>query len=72
MFTVGYKVKVDSSSIFGVNPKYIEEEVAKKINEYSTNVEIVRISKHCEVEQVSWLNFHKNSIISKFIFWIFI
>ncbi|KAJ9190504.1 hypothetical protein P3X46_001695 [Hevea brasiliensis] len=51
---MGYKVKVDSSSIFGVNPKYIQEEVDRKKKEYSTNVEIMRISKHCEVEQIEF------------------
>ncbi|XP_065866574.1 probable serine/threonine-protein kinase PBL5 [Euphorbia lathyris] len=51
---MGYKVKVDSSSIFGVNPKYIAEEVAKKTEEYSSNVEIQRIAKHCEVEQIEF------------------
>lgn len=47
---------MDSSSIFGVNPKYIAEEVAKKTNEYASNVEIQRIAKHCEMEQVKLIN----------------
>ncbi|XP_020534005.1 probable serine/threonine-protein kinase PBL19 isoform X2 [Jatropha curcas] len=51
---MGYKVKVDSSSIFGVNPKYIAEEVARKTEEYSTNVEIMRISKECQLEQIDF------------------
>ncbi|XP_058004073.1 proline-rich receptor-like protein kinase PERK3 [Hevea brasiliensis] len=44
---VGYKVKVDSSSAF-------IQEVDKKKKEYSTNAEIMRISKHCEVEQIEF------------------
>ncbi|XP_050232724.1 probable serine/threonine-protein kinase PBL5 [Mercurialis annua] len=51
---MGYKVKVDSSSMFGVNPKYIAEEVARKKEEYATNVEIKKIAEHCEVEQIKF------------------
>ncbi|XP_015578732.1 inactive protein kinase SELMODRAFT_444075 isoform X2 [Ricinus communis] len=51
---MGYKVKVDSSSMVAMNPKFIAEEVARKTDEYSTNVEIKRIAKHCEEEQIEF------------------
>ncbi|WCJ39247.1 Protein kinase superfamily protein [Euphorbia peplus] len=51
---MGYKVKVDSSSMFGVNPKFIAEEVAKKTEEYSSNVEIQRIAELCAAEQIEF------------------
>jgi hypothetical protein len=49
---VGYRFKVDSKSMFGANPKFIEEEVSRKTEEYVNNVEILEIAKQCEMEQV--------------------
>ncbi|KAJ8755151.1 hypothetical protein K2173_018949 [Erythroxylum novogranatense] len=54
MFVLGYKVKVDASSMFGVNPKFISEEIAKKRKEYSNNAEITSISKLCESKQIEF------------------
>ncbi|XP_038710390.1 uncharacterized protein LOC120005034 [Tripterygium wilfordii] len=51
-FSVGYKINVDSSSMFGANPKLVAEAVSRKIEEYQNNKEIMKIAKQCETEQV--------------------
>ncbi|CAK7336405.1 unnamed protein product [Dovyalis caffra] len=51
---VGYKVKVDSKSMFALNPKLIAEEVSKKAEEYNSNVEIMEIAKQCKMEQIEF------------------
>ncbi|KAL9349370.1 hypothetical protein Peur_056625 [Populus x canadensis] len=51
---VGYRFKVDSKSMFGANPKFIEEEVSRKTEEYVNNVEILEIAKQCEMEQIEF------------------
>ncbi|KAJ6944350.1 hypothetical protein NC652_009675 [Populus alba x Populus x berolinensis] len=48
---MGYRFKVDAKSMFGANPKFIEEEVSRKTEEYVNNVEILEIAKQCEMEQ---------------------
>lgn len=50
--TVGYKSKVDSSSMFGSNSKIVEEEVSRKKDQYQNNAEMMQLSKHCEMEKV--------------------
>lgn len=52
-FLVGYKVKLDSRSMFGLNPRVLEEEIARKKEEYLNNAEIKQISKECEMEKAS-------------------
>ena len=54
LFSVGYRVKVDSRSIVRVNQKVLQEEIAKKKEEYLNNAEILQICKHCEMEKVSF------------------
>eukprot|EP00258_Populus_trichocarpa_P037014 XP_024453033.1 probable serine/threonine-protein kinase PBL5 [Populus trichocarpa] len=51
---MGYRFKVDSKSMFGANPKFIEEEVSRKTEEYVNNVEILEIAKQCEMEQIEF------------------
>jgi hypothetical protein len=38
--------------MFGVNPKFIAEEVSKRKEECINNVEVIEIAKQCEKEQV--------------------
>ncbi|XP_026391946.1 receptor-like serine/threonine-protein kinase At3g01300 isoform X1 [Papaver somniferum] len=49
---LGYKSKVDSSSMFGANRKVIEEEVARKKEEYHNNVELMKISNHYAEQKI--------------------
>ncbi|KAL6311768.1 hypothetical protein AAG906_021799 [Vitis piasezkii] len=51
---VGYRVKVDSRSIVRVNQKVLQEEIAKKKEEYLNNAEILQICKHCEMEKIGF------------------
>ncbi|KAK9070147.1 hypothetical protein SSX86_010547 [Deinandra increscens subsp. villosa] len=48
---MGYTMKVDSS-MFGVNQKTIDDEVAKKKKEYEDNTELVQISKLFQMQKV--------------------
>ena len=54
LFLVGYKVKADSRSMFGVNQRVLEEEIARKKEEYLNNAEIKQICKQCEMEKASF------------------
>lgn len=51
-FSVGYKTRVDSGSMFAANQKIIEEERLRKETEYHNNEDIVEVSKQCEREKV--------------------
>ncbi|WKA01822.1 hypothetical protein VitviT2T_020081 [Vitis vinifera] len=51
---LGYRVKVDSRSIVRVNQKVLQEEIAKKKEEYLNNAEILQICKHCEMEKIGF------------------
>ncbi|KAG6787803.1 hypothetical protein POTOM_003848 [Populus tomentosa] len=51
---LGYRFKVESRSMFGVNPKFIAE-VSKRKEEYINNVEVTEIAKQCEKEQIEFL-----------------
>ncbi|XVF00129.1 hypothetical protein REPUB_Repub03eG0258400 [Reevesia pubescens] len=51
---LGYRIKVDPSSMFGTNKKIIAEELEEKIEEYQKNAEIVKISEMCEKEQIEF------------------
>ncbi|XP_059654853.1 inactive protein kinase SELMODRAFT_444075-like [Cornus florida] len=51
---LGYRSKVDSSSIFGVNPKIVEEEVARKMEKYYKNEEIVHIFEQCKMKKIKF------------------
>ena len=53
---MGYKSKVDSSSMFGTNQKFVEEEVARKKEEYTTNEEVVQLYNQCKMEKVRNIN----------------
>nr|TKS09194.1 hypothetical protein D5086_0000095980 [Populus alba] len=50
---LGYRFKVESRSMFGVNPKFIAE-VSKRKEEYINNVEVIEIAKQCEKEQIEF------------------
>ncbi|KAJ7949426.1 Proline-rich receptor-like protein kinase PERK8 [Quillaja saponaria] len=49
---MGYRIKVDSSSIIGTTQKIIEEEVSRRTEDYQSNAEIMRISKHCAKRKI--------------------
>lgn len=51
-FSVGYRTKMDSSSIFGTNQKVMEEELERKAEEYRNKEEIAMISQQCERAKV--------------------
>ncbi|KAH7547673.1 hypothetical protein JRO89_XS14G0001000 [Xanthoceras sorbifolium] len=48
---LGYRIKLDSSSMFGTNQKIIAEEISRKNREYQKNEEIMNISRQCEAEK---------------------
>lgn len=50
---VGYKSRVDSSSMFGANRKFVEEAVARKVQEYQNNTDLMDISSLCETREVT-------------------
>ena len=47
-------MKADSRSMFGVNQRVLEEEIARKKEEYLNNAEIKQICKQCEMEKASF------------------
>ncbi|KAK2991726.1 hypothetical protein RJ640_004254 [Escallonia rubra] len=49
---MGYKSKVDSSSMFGSNSKVVKEEIARKKEEYLKDVGMMQLSKQCETEKI--------------------
>jgi hypothetical protein len=49
---VGYKNKADITSMFGANRKIVEDELAKKNEEYHNDEEIKKIAKQFETEKV--------------------
>ncbi|KAK1577468.1 hypothetical protein Q3G72_022016 [Acer saccharum] len=51
---VGYRVSLDSSSMFGTNQKIIAEEICRKEEEYQNNEEIMNISRQCEAEKIEF------------------
>ncbi|VVA27344.1 PREDICTED: inactive kinase [Prunus dulcis] len=51
---LGYRTKMDSSSIFGTNQKVMEEELERKAEEYRNKVEIAMISQQCERAKVEF------------------
>ncbi|KAK9214739.1 hypothetical protein WN944_006738 [Citrus x changshan-huyou] len=51
---MGYKIRLDSSSMVRTNQKIIEEHISRKKEEYQTNVEIEQISKLCQAENIEF------------------
>ncbi|KAK6271298.1 hypothetical protein POUND7_008396 [Theobroma cacao] len=51
---MGYRIKVDPSSMFGTNRKIIAEEMERKIEEYKKHAEIVKISERCKKGQIEF------------------
>ncbi|CAK9142145.1 unnamed protein product [Ilex paraguariensis] len=51
---MGYKIKVDSGTILGSNPKIVEEEVAKKMEQYQKSEDLMELSKQCEMEKIKF------------------
>ncbi|KAH0981438.1 hypothetical protein GBA52_008615 [Prunus armeniaca] len=51
---LGYRTKMDSSSIFGTNQKVVEEELERKAEEYRNKVGIIMISQQCERAKVEF------------------
>ncbi|KAL6327230.1 hypothetical protein AAG906_015269 [Vitis piasezkii] len=51
---LGVLHQVDSRSIVRVNQKVLQEEIAKKKEEYLNNAEILQICKHCEMEKIGF------------------
>ena len=51
LVSVGYKIRVDTS-MFGANHKIVEEEVAKKKEEYQNNEDLTQLSKLYQMKQV--------------------
>ncbi|OMO49429.1 putative serine-threonine protein kinase, plant-type [Corchorus capsularis] len=51
---MGYRIKVDSSSIFGTNKKIIAEEMDRRTEQFRKHAEIVKISNKCEREQIEF------------------
>ncbi|OMO62860.1 hypothetical protein COLO4_32861 [Corchorus olitorius] len=51
---MGYRIKVDSSSIFGTNKKIIAEEMDRRTEQFKKHAEIVKISNKCEREQIEF------------------
>ncbi|CAK9148710.1 unnamed protein product, partial [Ilex paraguariensis] len=48
---LGYKIKVDSGTILGSNPKIVEEEVAKKMEQYQKSEDLMELLQQCEMEK---------------------
>ncbi|XWS74620.1 hypothetical protein CRYUN_Cryun01aG0014300 [Craigia yunnanensis] len=51
---MGYRIKVDPSSMFGTNKRIIAEEMERKLEQYQKNDEIMKISKQCKKEQIEF------------------
>ncbi|KAK3228657.1 hypothetical protein Dsin_000538 [Dipteronia sinensis] len=51
---MGYRISLDSSSMFGTNQKIIAEEICRKKEEYQNNEEIMNISRQCEAEKIEF------------------
>ncbi|XWS08218.1 hypothetical protein CRYUN_Cryun41cG0060900 [Craigia yunnanensis] len=51
---MGYRIKVDTSSVFRTNKKIIAEELDRKLEQYQNNAEVVKISQHCQKEQIEF------------------
>ncbi|ONK55464.1 uncharacterized protein A4U43_UnF2880 [Asparagus officinalis] len=56
---MGYKGRVDTSSILGANQKIIQDEVMKKEAEYQNGAEILEINKLYEMNQIA---FHRKVV----------
>lgn len=52
IFSVGFKSKVDTSSIFGTNRRITVEEMEEKLEQYKKNAELVKISNQYKKKQV--------------------
>ncbi|KAK7271543.1 hypothetical protein RJT34_27520 [Clitoria ternatea] len=48
----GYLVKVDSSSIFSTNQKFIEKQTAKKKEDYLMDGSIKELSNYCQINEI--------------------
>ncbi|KAA8514770.1 hypothetical protein F0562_017949 [Nyssa sinensis] len=51
---LGYRNKVDSSSLFGANSRIVDEEVARKKEEYYKKPEIMELSQNCEQGKIKF------------------
>ncbi|OWM69107.1 hypothetical protein CDL15_Pgr025294 [Punica granatum] len=51
---MGYKFKVDSNSMFAANKKMIKEAVARKVQEYQSNTEIMDLGTLCESREIDF------------------
>ncbi|KAM7267494.1 hypothetical protein ACFE04_009660 [Oxalis oulophora] len=51
---MGYKVKIDSNSMFGASHKIIKEEFAKKQEEYKNNEDIIKFSNQCKEDNIEF------------------
>lgn len=60
---VGYKISLDSKSMFGANKKVIAEELAMKKEEYRNSDDINHISTFCQSQQVRLLLYFFNGYI---------
>lgn len=55
VYTVGYKNKVDSSSMFGSNSKMVGEEVSRVDELYRNTADMKQISMQCEKQKVDYV-----------------
>ncbi|XWS57071.1 hypothetical protein CRYUN_Cryun09bG0140100 [Craigia yunnanensis] len=51
---MGFRTKVDPSSMFGTNKKITREEMERKVEQYQKDAEVVKISKQCTKEQIEF------------------
>ncbi|XP_022744431.1 inactive protein kinase SELMODRAFT_444075-like isoform X5 [Durio zibethinus] len=51
---MGFRTKLDPSSMFGTNKKITGEETERKKEQYQKNAEIEKISKQCKNEQIEF------------------
>lgn len=52
LFPVGYKIRVDSSSMLGANKNMIYKEVTRTMQEYENDKDVSQIFKFYEIEKV--------------------